>query len=438
MPVQHERVPAATAAPNPVLALPAAVAVAVVAQGGYHLPGRVLSGVLAGLALLLVLRTRPSAGPLSWACGALAAWALLRAGLDGQPPDALPTVAALGTVAAAAVVGRQANPAQRDLVASALVGLGATAALVGWAAVAFRVPSWSMVSEGLVRASTTVTYPNSAAALFAALALLALGLRTGKPGSPGLAAAAYALLVGLGATLSRAGLVAGLVVLGAVAGPRAVARHAAPAALGALVALGALAPSIPAAGPADPPLACLGLAAGLAVALGLSREGVRRVGVPVGFALVGAVAWAFRDRLAAVSGTRLTVDSPDREGALRSAFEQVAARPWTGAGPGRGWFTFTGPAGGTRAMRYAHNEYVQVLVELGLVGLVLLALVLAAAAAAVVVWRGRPGALWAGAAAGLVALLAHSGFDFLWHLPVTLLTAGLLIGLASAQTEESP
>ncbi|MFD7654437.1 O-antigen ligase family protein [Actinosynnema sp. NPDC059797] len=439
MPVQLERVPTGTSVPTHLPVLLAAIAAAVVAQGGYHLPGRVLSAVLAGLALLLVLRTRPAAGPLPWACGALSVWALALAFSHGRPADALPTVAALGTLAAAAVVARQATPAQRDLAASALLGLGAAAALVGWAAVVFRVPSWSMVSEGLTRASSTVTYPNSAAALFAALALLALGLRTARPGSPGLVAAAYALLVGLGATLSRAGVVAlvvGLLALCAFAGPRAVARHAPPAVLGALVALAVLAPSVPAAAPANPPLAFLGLAAGLAVALGLSREGVRRVGVPVGSALVAVAAWASWDRLAAVSGTRLTVDSPDREAALRAAFEQVAARPWTGAGPGRGWLTLTGPAGGTRVMRYAHNEYVQVLVELGLVGLVLLVAVLAAVA--VVVWRGRPGAPWVGAAAGLVALLVHSGFDFLWHLPVTLLTAGLLIGLASTQPEENP
>jgi O-antigen ligase len=91
-------------------------------------------------------------------------------------------------------------------------------------------------------------------------------------------------------------------------------------------------------------------------------------------------------------------------------------------------------------MRYVHNEYLQVLVELGAIGLGLVVLVLAALA--VTVWRGRAGSpwrgragspLWAGAAAALVVLLVHSGFDFLWHLPVIVVTAGLLTGLASPE-----
>ena len=94
-------------------------------------------------------------------------------------------------------------------------------------------------------------------------------------------------------------------------------------------------------------------------------------------------------------------------------------------------------------MRYVHNEYLQVLVELGAIGLGLAVLVLLALA--VTVWRGRAGspwrgrgALWAGAAAGLVVLLVHSGFDFLWHLPVIVLTAGLLTGLAAPDPTPHP
>ncbi|MFD1048241.1 hypothetical protein ACFQ1S_23235 [Kibdelosporangium lantanae] len=55
----------------------------------------------------------------------------------------------------------------------------------------------------------------------------------------------------------------------------------------------------------------------------------------------------------------------------------------------------------------------------------------------VVVRRGRSPALWAGAVAGLVVLLVHSGLDFLWHIPVSLLTAGLLVGLASSLPKET-
>lgn len=44
--------------------------------------------------------------------------------------------------------------------------------------------------------------------------------------------------------------------------------------------------------------------------------------------------------------------------------------------------------------------------------------------------------IWAGAVAALAALLIHSGFDFLWQLPVIPLTGGLLVGLTSPVTSK--
>jgi hypothetical protein len=38
--------------------------------------------------------------------------------------------------------------------------------------------------------------------------------------------------------------------------------------------------------------------------------------------------------------------------------------------------------------------------------------------------------IWAGAAAGVVCIALHSGFDFLWHIPAVLIVAALLVGLA--------
>lgn len=85
-------------------------------------------------------------------------------------------------------------------------------------------------------------------------------------------------------------------------------------------------------------------------------------------------------------------------------------------------------------MRYVHNEYLQVLVELGAVGLLLTLGVVAAALIAM--WRGRGTSLWAGAMAAVVVVLVHSGFDFLWHLPVVLLVAGLCAGLGFPSTRD--
>jgi O-antigen ligase len=65
-----------------------------------------------------------------------------------------------------------------------------------------------------------------------------------------------------------------------------------------------------------------------------------------------------------------------------------------------------------------HNEYLQVLAELEMVGLALLLALLAAVAR--MVWRGRDlvgtPATWAGVVAGLSALAVHSGLGCLWHL----------------------
>jgi O-antigen ligase len=85
-------------------------------------------------------------------------------------------------------------------------------------------------------------------------------------------------------------------------------------------------------------------------------------------------------------------------------------------------------------MRYVHNEYLQVLVELGAVGLVLALGVVAATLS--VLWRGRGTPLWAGSMAAVVVVLVHSGFDFLWHLPAVLIVAGLCAGLGFPSTED--
>jgi hypothetical protein len=433
----HVRARDGVALPHAVLLVLAAIAAAVVAQGGYYLPGRLFTGALVAFALVLALRDRPAFGLVPMACAGLAAWAVLRAALNGEVTRSLPAVAAVGCLAAAVVVVRGADARQRELCASVLVGVGALVALTGWVAVVWRVPSWSAVADGLARAASTLTYPNAAAALLAALTVLALALNTAHPDSLPHAGAVYALVVGVGATLSRAGLLAllaGLVALAVFNGVRTTLRHAGPPVLGALIALGALAPSFPVAEPANLPLAVAGLVAGLAVTLGLNRVKpvVRSVGVVAGLVAAGLGALFAYDLGKLLTG-RISTSSPDRAGATGAALDLVAARPWTGVGPGNGWFAFTGPRGESRVMRYVHDEYLQVLVELGAIGLGLVLLVLAALAVAV--WRGRAGSTWAGAAAGLVVLLVHSGFDFLWHLPVIVLTAGLLAGLASPEPE---
>jgi O-antigen ligase len=105
-------------------------------------------------------------------------------------------------------------------------------------------------------------------------------------------------------------------------------------------------------------------------------------------------------------------------------------------GPGRIALVWTTADGRTVISRYAHNEYLQVLVQLGVIGFLLLLVLLAAITRTV--WQGRAAApspqLWAGVAAGLVALAVHSGLDFLWHIPAIPLLGALLIGLTTPIT----
>lgn len=435
--------------PPHALVLVMALAAAVVAQGGYYLPGRILAAVLVAVALVVALRTRhwSSADPrlALLACCGLAAWAVVRAAVDGDVVAAVPTVVSAGCLVGALLVAQRTDASQRELCAVVAVGIGVLVAVSGWIAVVWRIPSWATVADGLFRASSTLTYPNAAAALLASLAMLAVSLQLLRPQSLPRVAATYVLLVGLGATLSRAGVLAllvGLVILSLLAGVLATVRQVAPPGLGAVVALGALAPSFPGTEPARPAIAMLGLVAGLVIAVGVTRlrgrvQAMVQLAAFAGTAIVVAINSSRTvDRL--LHG-RVALSSPDRADAASAALDIVAAQPVTGVGPGQALFSFTRD-GQVRVIRYAHNEYLQVLVELGAIGLGLVLLLLVAVV--VFVRRGRrytePPTLWAGAVAAVAVLLVHSGFDFLWHIPVILLAAGLFIGLAGPSVVDGP
>ncbi|MEV6242931.1 O-antigen ligase family protein [Lentzea sp. NPDC051838] len=415
------------ALPMPSLLVVAGFAAAVVAQGGYYLPGRVMSGLLVGVALVLA---RPKPNLLAALGGSLALWAVVRGLLEGDVLSSLPTVAAAGVFVGAVLVAAQADLAQRELLATVVTGVGALVAFTGWVAVVFRIPAWTTVAEGLLRAASTLTYPNAAAAVMAAAAVLSLVLKPSQVTSM----TGFLLCTGIGTTMSRAGVIAlaaGLMVLCVFGGFKKTIVTATPVLLGAVVAVGALLPSMRVADEPRPLLAVAGLIAGALVALGLRRLG--RFAVPVAVLLAAggaATAFAFSDRLA----TRVSFSSPDRGGATEAALELVSRSPLLGTGPGNGSFFFDAGNQGTRVMRYVHNEYLQVLVELGAVGL--LAALGVVAAVVVAMWRGRGTSLWPGAMAAVVVVLVHSGFDFLWHLPVVLVVAGLCAGLGFPSTED--
>jgi O-antigen ligase len=107
-------------------------------------------------------------------------------------------------------------------------------------------------------------------------------------------------------------------------------------------------------------------------------------------------------------------------------------------GPGWRRFAWTAPDGRPRVARYAHNEYLQVLAELGVVGLGLVLTLLAALGR--LVWKRSGDAaspqLRAGAAAGLAAWAVHAAVDFGWHVPAVALTGAVLVGFVHPPKED--
>jgi O-antigen ligase len=416
----------------------------VVCGGLRDAAGKYLVVVLLGSAVVVALRARPrpDVGG-SWvplACAALAIWSVARAALASTPLAAISVVALLAGIAGVLFICRRTDRSERELLAASAIGIGALVAASGWAGVAWRVTPWALSSQGLWRAASTLTYANAAAGLLAPLSIIAVSRLLDRPRSPHHAAAACLLLVGLGATLSRGGVLAllvGFMVLAGLAGVRRTVRATAPPVLGAGLALGALAPSLPAAAPARPLLAAAGLVAGLVVATGLSQlsSRVRLAGLLLATALLAVLVFhsAVAPSLHELASSRLTVSSPHRAEEARAALRLAGTDPLVGVGPGNALLSWISPDGRRLVARYAHNEYLQVLAEFGAIGISLL--VALGVTFADGLRRGRATApspiVWAGTVAALIALTFHSAFDFLWHLPAIPLTAALLLGLVS-------
>ena len=430
------------------LLLLAALTAAVANQGAYYGAGQWLVVLLLGAAFVSALRADPwsrfDARVPPFALGlAFAAWALVRAAAAGEVTAGVPTLALVA--GAIAVVATARRVGDLETLASAVVAIGALLAVTGWIGVAGRISPWALEDQRLWRAATSLTYANAAAGLLAALLLFALGRLLGRRPSALDRASLCLLLVGLGATLSRGGMAAagvGVAVLVAVQGFRPVARAAAAPFAGAVIALTGLLPSMPAGSPPRPVVAALALVAGLAVATVLPRIPLspgRRPLVPAvaAGAVLLTLAVGTSEAFDAVGRARFTASSPDRRDETRAALRLASGSPLTGVGPGQARLRWVGRDGRTFAAKYAHNEYLQVLVELGAVGLALLVAFLLVTARHIRA-AGRAvsrSPLRSGAVAGLVALLVGSAFDFLWHVPAVPLVAALLVAFTVPDRE---
>jgi hypothetical protein len=118
-----------------------------------------------------------------------------------------------------------------------------------------------------------------------------------------------------------------------------------------------------------------------------------------------------------------TGSSYDRELEWSSALHQWWTSPFTGVGPDVILNLHTSPASFDH---FAHNEYLQMLADGGIVGLALLGLSGVAVARA----THRRDVASSYAAAGLVAFALAAGLDFDWHLPALALLGGWAAGMA--------
>ena len=368
------------------------------------------------------------------AAATLAGWYVVAGVVSHDVGGATPAVELLVVLTSVIVIVRRADHAERAVLVDGLLAIGLIVAVTGWWGVVWHQAPHALVDGGLWRAASTVTYANATGGLLAALTIIALGLVLADESRRRLySLVAFIMLVGLFATLSRAALVAfaaGFVVIAVLSAGR-VLRSAWPIVVGATVATCGLLPSMPATHQPRPALAVAALLFGglvasvppRAVAIGAACFGIAFVAIP---GVRTPLAHAFQP----LRENRVTLSSPDRAHETTAAIQLVRAHPLFGAGPGAVDLTWPGPWLTTMHIPYAHDEYLQVLDETGIVGG---AIVLAGlGAVGLSLWRVRRtfDSLRAVACLGaLVALGVHSAMDFLWHVPLIPIVGAMLVGL---------
>src|SRR5262249_17733223 len=156
-------------------------------------------------------------------------------------------------------------------------------------------------------------------------------------------------------------------------------------------------------------LAAAGLVAGVglvALLLVYVRGRVMWVVAVAAAALLVTGAIAFAKPEAHLWHHRVNLHSPSRSNAASEAIHSFDAHPAAGVAIGNVLITGTDTSGRLHVQRYVHDEYLQTLMEEGIIGVALLATVLVALAR--LLWLSRPRdtarrALWAGVVAACAA-----------------------------------
>jgi len=363
---------------------------------------------------------------------ALALWWLARAIDTHTGSSFLPFGASvLGFGAAFAVVQPLPDPWKRQL-ATVVGWIGALVALVGCIGLTVRWYPMAMSAQHLWRLASVLTYSDAAGLVLVLVLLVALGLDETRWSTR---AVVCLCLAGAVASQSRGALIALVCGLPLIPLVR-YRRLAVPLLAGLAVGVVAVGTSFR-TGPA--PEVGLAVIVALAVSIGVTpprRSGVGRLAwsprtrVVVAVALVliaGSAAFLLRDEI----GIRaLSPSDQDRSVEWSAALRQFESAPLAGVGPDR-LLTFQS-SDGTWA-HFAHNEYLQVAADGGVIGVALLALAAVAVAATV----RRRSDLSSCAVGALVAFAVGGAFDFDWHLPFIAMVGGCVAGFASQHTSSS-
>jgi O-antigen ligase len=188
--------------------------------------------------------------------------------------------------------------------------------------------------------------------------------------------------------------------------------------LGAGIATFGVIATAPARFPSRPGLALAALAIGLGVSFAPIHH-PRRWVAATAVLLCGGIALA-----SAVSSSRLTVSSPDRADEWRTTWAVARSHPTTGVGPSHLDLAWKAADGQTYVAHATHNEFLQLAAEQGLPALAVALATLAAIATVLV--RRRQGV----ALAVLLAFVAASAFDFVWHVALIPIVVAALVGTA--------
>jgi hypothetical protein len=351
----------------------------------------------------------------------LAAWWAIRAATAESTGQFLPLGASCLAFAGAFAAVRPLGGTAKQLAGLGVAVLGAAGSLAGFAGLVWRWNPMAMPAQGLWRLSTTLTYSDAAGLALGMCLLVALGVDRHRT----LTRVAVCLCGGgLLATQSRGAFVAFALACALVPRHRYL-RFLVPLLAGAGLGVVAIATS-----PDRGSVPRLGVALVVAIAIAAAPTTwpcsamTPRFCFLAGLVVLAAIGLSALVLHHEIGLRALAPSDHDRSVEWSTALHQWASAPVVGVGPDRLLVFHT--ADGAYA-RFAHNEYLQIAADAGIIGLVLLLL----AGAAIFRAARRFDVLSSCACAALVCCAVGGAFDFDWHLTFVGFLGGWCAGLAT-------